>query len=687
MGENMRTRIACSAVVALALLAGGLAACSDGGSSENGGADAPAEQPGVLRTLSAWAGSPDPGGWGDSDGIGTEARFSPLGDLVVAADDSVWVADESIRRIDADARVTTVLKLGITTALDIDAGGRRLQVGFPGAMVAAPSGGVFVAMERTVRAPSGYPMRDGSWAVLHVTAGAPPRLVALPPAEDASSLTASALSIDSQGRLYIATECAIWRSDAEVPGSTGLRGVQKLYENDSAGPGTACTAYSRQGITRLALDASDRVLFTLSQGDVKRLEADARVTTLGRTSTGPGCGMAVDPRGGILLTGNSPVLMRMDDAGHESPVAGLQDQPGAVDGDARAARFAGLCGVAIDRQGRIVLADSGNYSIRRIERDGSVLTLAGRPFQSGYADGVGKDALFSDDFKIGPGGGGSVLVADRANTAIREVDAAQRVSTLAGWPRPDNYVPGPDGPIALTFFRWPSNALRASDGSVWVADRERVRRWGADGIISTVSISESAWPAALALDRNGDVIVAMSTSIAFWSPPPAGVHHLQRHSVRNPQAAPEHLAILPDAAALEAGTSRVNGLCALPDGSFAFTQAHAVLRRAADGRATVLAGAPHQVGTQDGPATAARFFGPAGLACDESGGIYVADAGNHTVRYIDAQRNVRTVLGTPGRAGHRVDAVPGELDRPRSLVLVPGGLIVATGQGLVRAGF
>ena len=254
--------------MALALLAGGLAACSDGGSSGNDGADAPTEKPGVLRTLSAWAGSPDAGGWGDNDGTGTEARFAPLGSVVVAADDSVWVGIGRIRRINADARVTTVLNLGMNSALDIDAGGHRLQLAYPGAMVAAPPGGVFAAMERAGRTPGGFRMRDGSWAVLHITAGAPPRLVALPPAEETSTLTASALSIDSQGRLYIATECAIWRSDAEVPGSTGPRGVQKLYENDSAGPGSACAPHSRHAITRLAIDANDRVLFTLSQGDV-----------------------------------------------------------------------------------------------------------------------------------------------------------------------------------------------------------------------------------------------------------------------------------------------------------------------------------------------------------------------------------------------------------------------------------
>jgi DNA-binding beta-propeller fold protein YncE len=690
MGEDMRTGIALRAVVALALLAGGLTACFDGGSSGDDSANAPTGQPGVLRTLSAWAGSPDPGGWGNTDGTGSEARFGRPGYLVVAADDSVWIGDGNIRRMDAEGHVTTVLNLDVNAALDIDAGSRRLSLGYPGAMAAAPSGGAFVAMERVGKSPGGFPMRDGSWAVLHIAPGATPRLVALPPAEEAVTLSASALAIDSQGRLYIATECAIWRSDAQVPDSTAPRGVKKLYDSGpAASPGSGCIPYSGHGITRLAVDANDRVLFTLRHGDVKRLEADAGVTTLGQTSTGEGCSMAVDPRGGILLTGASPVLLRMDHTGQETTVAGMQDQPGSVDGDVQSARFDSLCGVAIDRQGRIVLADSGNHTIRRIEVDGTVVTVAGRPPQEGYADGVGQDALFSRDFTIGPGMGGKVLVADTENTALREVDAGRRVSTLAGGPRIRSYPPpAPDGPIASTYFDYIGSPLRAGDGSVWIADGDRVRRWGTDGIIRTMPTSGYEAPRALALDPNGDVIVARNRDGEFWYPSLVDGYYLERYSTRNPQAAPERLLIsLPDEVKKHAGGSPLTGLCALPDGSFVFTLAFAVLHRGTDGTTALLAGSPHEPGNRDGPGTAARFYFPMGLACDASGGIYVADMGNHTVRYIDAQRNVRTVLGTPGRAGHRVDAVPGELDRPRSLVLVPGGLIVATGQGLVRAGF
>jgi sugar lactone lactonase YvrE len=682
----MRTRIALRAVMAVALLAGGLAACSDGGSADDGGTPAPAEQPGVLRTLSAWAGSPDAGGWGYRDARGSEARFMGPGPLAVATDGSIYVVEigPRLRRIDTASQVTTVLDLS-AKALELEVDGRRMQLVSPGAIVAAPSGGVFVAMKRPSSTPGGAPLPDKSWAVLHVAPGAPPRLVALPPSEG-ETLNASALAVDRQGRLYVGTPCAIWRTGAEAPGSTTPRVVDRLYQNDAAGPEASCISQQRNGITRLAIDANDRVLFTLSTGHVKRLESDGRVTTLGQTTAGRDCSMAVDPRGGLLLTGTSSALMRMDEAGRESTVAGMPNQPGSVDGPAQAARFDSLCGVAVDGQGRIVLADSGNHTIRRIELDGSVVTIAGRPLQVGYADGVSKDAYFSRHFTIGSGGGDRVLVADTENKALREVDGERRVSTLVGGPRYDTVPPPPppDGPIGSTYLTFPTHPVRTADGSVWMIDGDSVRRWGPDGIIRTVSTSGLDVPRALAIDRNGDVIVARSRSSEFWPPSFVNGHYFERHSTRNPQAAPERLPILlPHALRTSAGP--VAGVCALPDGSLVFTHTDAVMRRAADGTATLLAGSG--TGSQDGPAMAAGFNFPQGLACDAHGGVYVADFGNNTVRYIDAQRNVRTVLGTPGVTGHRVDALPGELDSPRSLVLVPGGLVVATGQGLVRAGF
>jgi hypothetical protein len=63
----------------------------------------------------------------------------------------------------------------------------------------------------------------------------------------------------------------------------------------------------------------------------------------------------------------------------------------------------------------------------------------------------------------------------------------------------------------------------------------------------------------------------------------------------------------------------------------------------------------------------------------------VADSGNHTVRHVDAQRRVRTVLGRAGERGVPTVSVPGLLDAPGSLARVPGGIAVATGLGVVIA--
>jgi hypothetical protein len=47
---------------------------------------------------------------------------------------------------------------------------------------------------------------------------------------------------------------------------------------------------------------------------------------------------------------------------------------------------------------------------------------------------------------------------------------------------------------------------------------------------------------------------------------------------------------------------------------------------------TTLAGLAGTEGSTDGLGSAVRFFGPAGIAADNSGNLYVADTNNHTVR-------------------------------------------------------
>ena len=69
------------------------------------------------------------------------------------------------------------------------------------------------------------------------------------------------------------------------------------------------------------------------------------------------------------------------------------------------------------------------------------------------------------------------------------------------------------------------------------------------------------------------------------------------------------------------------------------------------GDISTLAGALGQTGSADGPGATARFNGPAGIAVDASGNVFVADSGNATIRKITSLDGVVTVSTFAGAAG------------------------------------
>ena len=86
-------------------------------------------------------------------------------------------------------------------------------------------------------------------------------------------------------------------------------------------------------------------------------------------------GIAVAPDGRIIVADTYNDRIRViDSAGQVSTIAG-SGRRGFVDGDAAAAEFDTPCGLAVDRDGNIYVADTGNGLIRRIDRSGNVSTI------------------------------------------------------------------------------------------------------------------------------------------------------------------------------------------------------------------------------------------------------------------------------------------------------------------------
>ena len=182
------------------------------------------------------------------------------------------------------------------------------------------------------------------------------------------------------------------------------------------------------------------------------------------------------------------------------------------------ARHCGPNGVAIGRDGSIIVADCQNHRIRKIEADGRVSTLAGSGIK-GFKDGEAHDAQFNKPYAVAIGMDGYVVVADEDNHRIRRIETDGLVSTLAGCEKKGFK----DGEAHKAQFNRPIDVAICRDGSIIVADchNHRIRKIETDGRVTTLAGSgkkgfkdaaadEAQFnaPYAVAIDRNGDIIVA-----------------------------------------------------------------------------------------------------------------------------------------------------------------------------------
>ena len=102
----------------------------------------------------------------------------------------------------------------------------------------------------------------------------------------------------------------------------------------------------------------------------------------------------------------------------------------------------------------------------------------------------------------------------------------------------------------------------------------------------------------------------------------------------------------------------------------------------ATGVVTTLAGTARAVGSADGTGAAARFNGPTGVTVDSAGNVYVADRGNSTIRKVTPTGTTTTVAGTAGMAGIVLGATP-RFASPRSLAIVGDSIVISNANAIL----
>ncbi len=123
--------------------------------------------------------------------------------------------------------------------------------------------------------------------------------------------------------------------------------------------------------------------------------------------------------GGVLKVADaSNALLRSVSSTETTTVAGSIN--GYLDGALLSSRFFNPLDVAVDAEGALYLADSGNHCIRRISPT-RVSTFAGTCTLSGYREGAATSAQFNGPAGIAIASDGTFYVADTDNHRIRRI--------------------------------------------------------------------------------------------------------------------------------------------------------------------------------------------------------------------------------------------------------------------------
>ena len=221
-------------------------------------------------------------------------------------------------------------------------------------------------------------------------------------------------------------------------------------------------------------------------------------------------GLAVDGQGNLYIADTYNLSVRRVDAeGTITTVAGTGVPEFSGDGGpATEAALQRPSGLALDGQGNLYIADTYNLSVRRVDAEGTITTVAGTgggPGSSGDG-GPATEAALGFAFALAVDGQGNLYISDFVEHRVRRVDAGGIITTVAGTGGPG--FSGDGGPATEAELNSPAGLALDGQGNLYIADstNRRVRRVDAGGIITTVAELDS--PVGLALDGQGNLYIA-----------------------------------------------------------------------------------------------------------------------------------------------------------------------------------
>ena len=356
-------------------------------------------------------------------------------------------------------------------------------------------------------------------------------------------------------------------------------------------------------------------------------------------------------------------VFKVDAGAMLTRIAGIARPGYAGDGGpATAAQLNTPNGIALDRAGNLYIADTLNSVIRRVSRDGVIVTYAGSSADFGGHGGTALKPQFLYPQDVAIDIAGNLFVADTENRRIRKVAASGIVSTIGGTGATGST--GDSGPaIAATISR-PTGLAFDGAGNLYVADNgTRVRRIDPQGIISTVAgtgaagfsgdggaaiAARLAGAQAVAVDAAGNLLIADSGNRRIRRVTPGG-------EISTVAGNGDFTSSGDGGSAAAAGLARVAGIGVDSGGTMFMADLWKIRRVSAAGAITTFAGnGEYSFSGDGGQSTAAQLGGASGIATDANGNLYFADSGNNRIRKISRDGVISTIAGdgTIGDAGN-----------------------------------
>jgi len=461
----------------------------------------------------------------------------------------------------------------------------------------------------------------------------------------AATLNPNDIAVDGSGNLYIAdanndivrevNTAGIINAVAGTPGSYGY-----------SGDGVAATTAQLNYPTGIFADASGSIYIADQNNNVIREVNSSGIisTVAGVHSAGAGYGGDGEPATNPAATLNSPQGIAIDGSGNlyiadvnNNAIREVVRSSGIITtvagngsfgysgdgGQATAGQLFNPVSVSVDGLGNIYIADEYNNVIREVS-GGIINTFAGYYGGPGGYTGDGGPATAAT---LSPGGvavdiSGNVYIAEGSNNVVREVVSSTGIiNTIAG-----NYAlsgDAGDGEPATTnayaTLSYPIGVAVDEAGNLYIADinnqviREVV---SSTGIITTIAGNNS-----LGAGYNADGIAATAAMLNY----PHGV------------------------AVDGSGNIYISDV------------GNQVIREVSGGIINTFAGTvgAEAYGGDGGPATAGQLANPTGIIVDALGNLYIADESNDLIREVLGNTDIiTTIAGCPGTGGYAGDGEP-----------------------------